>query len=167
MGRSPNVLKISLYYFLLTIGSFLVPLSIARLSNVSYLDLAPAGFGPLVFGVIVLVLLVAIQNRFLEENSRFSNFTLLGKGVKLKRTLVDFFVIQYFIFSYSLLFVSYVLWFVSVNGASPAGPTLLVYFMLPMFFVIIFNNVDKFIRWLLILTPLIWTLVFLCLIWTL
>lgn len=103
----------------------------------------------------------------MEENSRFSNFTLLGKGVKLKRTLVDFFVIQYFIFSYSRLFVTYVLWFVSVNGASPAVPTFLVYFMLLMFFVIIFNNVDKFIRLIQILTPLIWTLVFLCLIWTL
>lgn len=164
MRSSPNVLKISLYYFSLTIGSFLVPLSIARLFDVSYLELAPTGFAPLVFGVIVLVLLLANQNRFLEENSRFSNFTLLGKAVKLKRTLVDFFVIQYFIFSYLLLFVAFYFWFVSVNDESPAGPTLLVYCMLPMFFVIIFNNVDKFIRWLLILTPLIWTLVFLCLI---
>jgi hypothetical protein len=164
MGRSPNVLKISLYYFLLTTGSFLVPLSISRLFDVSYLELAPTGFGPLVFGVILLVLLFAIQNRFLEEDSRFANLTLLGKAIKVKRTLVDFFVIQYFIFSYSLLFVAFVFWFVSVNSVSPTGPTLLLYFMLPMFFVIIFNNVDKFIRWLLILTPLIWTLVFLCLI---
>jgi len=79
MRSSSNVLKVSLYYFLLTTGSYLIPLSIAMLFNISYLDLVPTGFGTLVFGVIVLVLLVVIQTDFWRKIQGFLILLFLEK----------------------------------------------------------------------------------------
>jgi hypothetical protein len=161
-----DMAKIPVYYFLLILGSLFVDSGIGLITNPTRSE--SVGFGFITFGFITLVLLSIFQGKFLLQEQCFLKIRFLTKSMSLKRTLVDALLFQYYLISYCILFGAYAFWLHFQNGTPMYSQTWISFFIImPMCFVIVHNNVGRFMRWVFALMPLVLILVFLCLIWTL
>jgi hypothetical protein len=159
-----DMTKMHAYYFLLIVGSVFFGSGIGLITSSTRSGSESVGSAFLAFGIIAIVLLSIFQDRLLIQEQRFVNIKFRAKSISLKRTFVDALLFQYYLFTYSAVYVEYVFWFYIKNGnvfdiKQLAGFLLIT----PIFLVIAHNNVGRFIRRVFALLPLICTIIFLCL----
>jgi hypothetical protein len=159
----PGLVKISLYYLVFFFSSVLFCSGVSLLLSPSPESESHA-YGFVAFGLILFVFLFIFYRKLLTKDSAAVTVRIRTNIFSLNRILSDFLLLVYFSSAYLVLFLVYSIWFYDVHGESVNWPILFLYLAtFPICCLIIFNNVGKLARWVIVVTPIIWTLVFLCL----